>query len=254
MVRIKTAQEIDGIRKSSRLAADALVFAGTLVKVGVSTAWIDDAIASYVAAKGGRCACLHYKGFPKSVCTSVNDVICHGIPGSYRLRGGDILKIDIITELGGFYGDTCGTFTVGQVSKKALNLIECAKKCLEIGIAQVKPGVRVGKIGFEINKHAWVEGYSVVYEFAGHGVGLAIHEAPKIMNTALESDGPFIEEGMTFTIEPMINAGAPKAEIDFDGWTARTADGSLSAQFEHTLAVTKDGCEILTLSSGIVTV
>lgn len=249
MIQIKTDKQIEGIRASGRLAADTLAFAGTLVGVGVTTLELNDAAARFIRARNGKAACLNYRGFPKEICTSVNDVVCHGIPGPYKLRSGDIIKLDVTTILDGFFGDNAATFEVGQVSKKAKGLIEVTKKCLEIGMAQVRPGNRFGNIGFEINKFAWSEGYTVVYEFAGHGCGLHFHEEPAIIHTALQDSGPVMQEGMTFTIEPMINIGVPKVRIASDGWTAHTADGSLSAQFEHTVLVTKDGCEIMTLPS-----
>lgn len=249
MIIIKTDHQIEGIRKSGRLAADALHFAGTLVVRGRTTNDICEIIKAYIESRGAKCACLGYRGFPKEICISVNDVVCHGIPDDYKLRDGDIVKIDITTILNGFFGDTAATFTVGQVSKKAKELIACTKQCLEIGIAQVKPRIRIGKIGYEINNYAYQGGYSVVYEFAGHGCGVEFHEEPVVLHIAADDYGPVMQEGMTFTIEPMICMGAPKVKIDRDGWTARTVDGMLSAQFEHTVLVTKYGCEILTLPS-----
>lgn len=249
MIIIKSEQQIDGIRKSGQLAADTLNYVGALVGVGVTTEDLNQAATQYMRARGGKPACLGYRGFPKEICISVNDVVCHGIPGPRALRSGDIVKLDVTTILDGFYGDTAATYEVGQVSKKAKGLIDCTKKCLELGLAQVKPGNRIGKIGFEINKYAWAEGYSVVYEFAGHGCGVQFHEEPTVMHVSDENTGPTMQAGMTFTIEPMINAGAPKVKIASDGWTALTVDGSLSAQFEHTVLVTTDGYEVLTLPS-----
>jgi methionyl aminopeptidase len=187
------------------------------------------------------------------MCISINDEVCHGIPNpNRRLKNGDIVKIDVTTILDGFYGDTAATFTVGEVSKKARKLVRDTKKCLDIGIAQVRPENFFGNIGFEINNYAWNEGYTVVYEFAGHGVGVEFHEEPCILHVAPKDSGPVMKEGMIFTIEPMINIGVPKCKIDtWDGWTARTADGQLSAQFEHTVLVTKDGVEILTLPANV---
>lgn len=249
MIVIKTAQQIERIRLSGTLAADALRYGGSLVKAGITTGQINDMVTAFIAGRGGKPACLGYRGFPKEICISLNDVVCHGIPGDRVLRAGDIVKIDVTTILDGFFGDTAATFSVGQISKKAQGLIDCTKKCLEIGIEQVKPGNHFGLIGYEINKYAQSEGYTVVYEFAGHGCGLAFHEEPPILHIAKADEGPIMREGMTFTIEPMICLGAPKVRIAADKWTALTNDGSLSSQFEHTIAVTKDGYDILTIPS-----
>lgn len=251
MIIIKTPEQIDGIRKSSRLAANALCFAGSFVREGETTDRICDIVKEYIHANGGKCACMGYRGFPREICISINNEVCHGIPNKNRkLKNGDIVKIDVTTILNGYYGDTAATFEVGEVSKKAKKLVADTKKCLEIGIAQVRPNNFFGNIGFEINNYAWNEGHTVVYEFAGHGVGIQFHEEPLILHNAAKDSGPVMKEGMIFTIEPMINAGFPKCTIDeWDGWTVRTADGSLSAQFEHTVLVTENGVEILTLTN-----
>lgn len=246
-ILIKNQEQIDGIRKSSKLAAATLQYAGGLVKPGVKTEEIDRSIDQFMRDHGAIPATLGYRGYPKSSCISINDVICHGIPGPYELKEGDILNIDVTTILNGYYGDTSAMFTVGAVSEYAKKLIDVTKECLEIGIAQCFPGNHLGNIGFEINRHASAHGYSVVYEFCGHGVGVKFHEEPEVSHIAAKNSGPVLKKGMTFTIEPMINAGKARAKIDRkDGWTARTIDGKLSAQFEHTVLLTDTGVEVLT--------
>jgi methionyl aminopeptidase len=253
MVLIKSKREIDGIRKSSQLAAATLQHVGKFVSAGVTTAYLDDLAARYIQGHGATSACLGYVGpygvpFPKTTCISINNEVCHGIPSSRPLLDGDIVKIDITTILDGFYGDTCSTFAVGNISTQASNLIAATKQCLQIGIDQVKPGKRTGWIGYEINQFAYPRGFSVVYEYSGHGTGVRFHEEPQIMHISATDAGPAMRAGMTFTIEPMINVGHPKTVVSNDGWTALTRDGSLSAQFEHTILVTDSGYEILTLA------
>ncbi len=246
-ILIKNPEQIDGIRKSSKLAAKTLRFAGGLVKPGVKTEDIDRNIEQFIRDHGAIPATLGYRGYPKSSCISINDVICHGIPGPYELKEGDILNIDVTTILNGYFGDTSAMFTVGVISEYAQKLIRVTNECLDIGIAQCFPGNYLGNIGFEINCHALAHGYSVVYEFCGHGVGVKFHEEPEVNHIAPKNSGPILKPGMTFTIEPMINAGKARAKIDRkDGWTARTIDGKLSAQFEHTVLLTQDGVEVLT--------
>lgn len=252
MVLIKSKREIDGIRKSSQLAADTVKHVGAIVAPGVTTESLDEAASVYIRDRGASSACLGYVGhngiaFPKETCISVNNEVCHGIPSSRKLREGDIVKIDVTTILDGFFGDTCSTFAVGVIKPHAANLMACTKRCLDIGVDLVKPGVRTGVIGYEINKYALSQGCSVVFEYSGHGVGLKFHEAPQIMHIAKETDGPSMRPGMTFTIEPMINLGRPNTVIAADRWTALTSDSSLSAQYEHTVLVTDSGHEILTL-------
>lgn len=245
---IKSAEQIDGIRKSAQLAAQALDFAGQLVREGVNTEFIDDKIDEFIRSHGAIAATKGYNGYPKSSCISLNEVICHGIPSSQTvLKTGDILNIDITTILNGYFGDTSRMFTVGEVSREADELIETAQHCLDLGIEQVMPGNRFGNIGFVIQRYAKAKGFSVVYEFCGHGVGLEFHEEPQVDHASRRNSGPEMKPGMIFTIEPMINQGKPRASIDqHDGWTARTVDNLLSAQFEHTILVTQTGCEVLT--------
>lgn len=247
-ILIKTPEQIEGIRQSSRLAAQTLDYAEQFVKEGVNTEFIDDKIEEFIIAHGAIPATKGYNGYPKSSCISPNNIICHGIPSKQTiLKEGDILNIDITTILNGYFGDTSRMFTVGDVTPAADELIDTAWHCLNLGIEQVKPGNQFGNIGFVINRYAKARGLSVVYEFCGHGVGVEFHEEPQVDHASRRNTGPEMKPGMTFTIEPMINQGKPKAVIDKnDGWTARTIDNKLSAQFEHTLLVTETGCEVLT--------
>lgn len=240
-ITIKTAEQIEGIRKSSILAAETLKYLAQFVQPGTTTGYIDMKCEEYVKDHGASAATKGYNGYPASCCTSVNDVICHGIPGKYELRNGDILNIDVTTILNGYFGDTCKMYEVGTVNDYAKKLMQVTKECLRIGIAQCYPGNHLGNIGFEINKLAVSHGYSTVYEFCGHGVGLRFHEEPEVPHVAPKNSGPVLKEGMIFTVEPMINAGKARAKIDRkDGWTARTIDGKLSAQYEHTVLITAD--------------
>lgn len=245
---IKTPEEIDGVRRSSKLAAEILDFSGQFVKSGVSTKYIDDKIEEMIVARGAIPATKGYNGYPKSSCISLNEVVCHGIPsGETILKDGDILNIDITTILDGYYGDTSRMFTVGDVSEEAKKLIEVTQHCLYLGIQQVKPENNFGNIGYVISRYARAHGFSVVYEFCGHGVGVKFHEEPQVDHTSRRHSGPKMKPGMIFTIEPMINQGKASTQIDRnDGWTARTIDNKLSAQFEHTILVTETGYEVLT--------
>lgn len=237
---LKTREQIEGIHQSSILAAKTLKEVAPFVKAGVTTKYLNDICNQFMRDNHAIPATLGYRGYPAETCISVNDVICHGIPGPYVLRDGDILNIDVTTILNGYYGDTSTMFTVGQVSEYAQKLIDATKECLAIGIRQCVVGNRIGFIGTEIEKYANSLGYSVVYEFCGHGVGLKFHEEPEVAHNKPDNLGPVMEPGMTFTIEPMINAGKARAKVDRkDKWTARTIDGKLSAQFEHTICITK---------------
>ncbi len=246
---IKTPEQIEGIRKSSRLAANVLKYIEPYVVAGVSTEHLDNLILKYIEDNGAISATLGYNGFPKASCISLNEVVCHGIPSeSIVLKEGDIVNIDVTTILNGYYGDTSTMFLIGNVSDEAMKLVEATKHCLNLGIQQVKPGAYFGDIGFVIARYAQSKGYSVVYEFCGHGVGIDFHEEPQVEHIARRGSGKKMREGMIFTVEPMINMGKPRVTIDTkDGWTARTIDGKLSAQFEHTVLVTPTGYEILTL-------
>lgn len=249
---IKTPEQIEGIRKSSKLAGQTLEYIAEFVKEGVSTEFLDQKIETFIRENGAIPATLGYGGYPKSSCISLNEVVCHGIPSENTiLKNGDILNIDVTTILDGYYGDTSKMFTVGEVSPLALELIEVTKHCLNLGIQQVRPGNQFGNIGFAISKYAKAKGFSVVYEFCGHGVGVHFHEEPQIDHTSRRNTGPYMKPGMTFTIEPMINEGRAGTIVDkTDKWTARTVDKKLSAQFEHTILITETGCEVLTDVTG----
>lgn len=247
-ILIKNDQQIEGIRKSSKLAAKTLTYIAPFVKEGVSTEFLDRKIEEFIRDHGATPSTLYYYGYPKSCCISINEVVCHGIPSERTLKDGDILNIDVTTTLNGYFGDTSRMYTVGEISEEAKRLISATKKALEIGIAEVRPGNRFGNIGYRIARFIDAQGFSVVYEYCGHGVGLKMHETPNVEHIARENSGSKMKPGMIFTIEPMINAGVPETSLNReDGWTASTKDGKLSAQFEHTILVTGGGCEILTV-------
>jgi len=245
---IKTVEQIEGIRKSSKLAGEVLLYISDFVKEGVSTYYLDQLIHNYIVEHKAIPATMNYNGFPKSCCISPNDVICHGIPSEdVILKTGDILNIDITTILNGYFGDTSKMFIVGQTSEEALKLVNATKHCLDLGIQQVRPGNHFGNIGYAISRYAIAQGFTVVYEYCGHGVGIDFHEEPQVDHAARKNSGPKMKPGMIFTIEPMINEGKPRVKVDeSDGWTARTVDQKLSAQFEHTILVTDTGYEVLT--------
>jgi methionyl aminopeptidase len=255
-IHIKSPAEIEGMRAACLLAARTLRAASQLVKPGVATEEINRFVHDYTIEAGAVPAPLHYgadpsKGvppFPKSVCTSINDVICHGIPSRDQiLEEGDIVNIDVTSILDGFHGDTSRTFFVGDPSPEARKLVEVTEACMHKGIGAVRPGGRVRDIGSAIQEYAESFGYGVVREYVGHGIGRRFHEPPQIPHYRARGPNPRLMPGMIFTVEPMINAGGPATWLDpEDGWTVRTEDGSLSAQFEHTVLVTKDQVEILT--------
>lgn len=244
---IKTAEQIEGIRKSSQLAAKTLKHLEQFVKPGITTLELDAIADAFIAEHGAKAATKGYKGYKHATCISPNDVVCHGVPNDYVVKDGDIINIDVTCILDGYYGDTCRMYEVGNVSDYAKRLVQVTKECLRLGINECKPGNHLGNIGYVINEHAVKHGYSVVFEFCGHGVGIRFHEDPQVDHVAKKNTGPVLRPGMTFTIEPMINAGKARCKVDRkDGWTARTIDGKLSAQFEHTLLITEDGVEALT--------
>lgn len=240
---------IERMRESCRIAADTLVMIGSRIRSDITTDELNSIVHEYTVARGGWPSSLNYHGFPKSVCTSVNEVICHGIPGPYKLRNGDIVNVDVTTYYpakNGFHGDTSATFYVGKPSREAIHVVEVSRYCLELGIAAVRDGARVGDIGAAIQEYAESEGCSVVRDFVGHGIGRQYHAAPQIPHFGKQDSGRRLKAGMTFTIEPMINLGGYECDLMADGWTVKTLDRSLSAQFEHTVLVTREGCEVLT--------
>ncbi|HTQ48918.1 MAG TPA: type I methionyl aminopeptidase [Polyangiaceae bacterium] len=246
-VEIKSPREIELMRKVCQLAAETLLVAGDQIRPGMTTLDVDRIVHEHTLSQGARPAPLHYKGFPKSVCTSINDVVCHGIPDATVLRNGDIVNVDVTHVYEGFHGDTSATFYIGTPSPQARHVTEVARKALDMGIAEVKEGARLGDIGAAIQEYVEAQGCSVVRDFVGHGIGRKFHDAPQVKHYGKRGTGERVRAGMTFTIEPMVNLGGWEVEVDpGDKWTVRTADGSLSAQFEHTVLVTKTGVEILT--------
>lgn len=245
---IKRPSQIEGIRKAGEINTGVLDEVGKLIHEGMSTQDIDDIVSKYIAEHGGICAPLNYEGFPKSVCTSINGEVCHGIPARHRkLRNGDIINVDCTTILDGYYADASRMFMIGNVSEERRRLVEETKKCLEIGIQAAQPWAHVGDIGYAIAKYAHSKGYSVVRELGGHGVGIDFHEDPFVAHVGSKGKGMVLVPGMIITIEPMINAGKAAVEIDpYNNWTIYTRDGSDSAQWEHTILITEDGNEILT--------
>lgn len=245
---IKRPSQIEGIRKAGEINTGVLDEVGKLIHEGMSTQDIDDIVSKYTTEHGGICAPLNYEGFPKSVCTSINGEVCHGIPARHRkLRNGDIINVDCTTILDGYYADASRMFMIGNVSEERRRLVEETKKCLEIGIQAAQPWAHVGDIGYAIAKYAHSKGYSVVRELGGHGVGIDFHEDPFVAHVGSKGKGMVLVPGMIITIEPMINAGKAAVEIDpYNNWTIYTRDGSDSAQWEHTILITEDGNEILT--------
>ncbi len=245
---LKTAAEIDGIRKAGHIARGALNHIAPHIQAGITTLAINEMVEAYLAEHGAIAATKGYKGYPASSCISLNDVICHGIPSDKDvLKDGDIVNVDVTAILNGFYGDTCRMYLVGDVSPEAQKLVEVTKECLNLGIKQCYPGNYLSNIGFAISNYARRNGYSVVTDFCGHGVGIKFHEDPEVLHEDSRNRGPKLRPGMTFTIEPMINQGKARSKVDrLDGWTARTIDGKLSAQFEHTVLITPSGVEVLT--------
>jgi len=250
-IEILGAAEVAAMRRAGRAAAATLAMIGARISPGISTADIDVWVRAYTSRRGGRPSQLGFHGFPAAVCTSRNAVVCHGIPSpKEHLAPGDIINVDVTTELGGFHGDTSATLFVGVPGAEARHVVETARRCRDAGIAEVRAGVRLGDIGAAIEELAAREGCSVVRDFGGHGIGRLMHAPPTIVHVGPRGLGLRLREGMAITIEPMINLGGPDVRQLDDGWTIVTADGSLSAQFEHTVLVTRTGCEILTLPPG----
>lgn len=243
---IKSAAQIEGIREASRINTLILDKVAENIHEGMTTNEIDKIVYDETIRLGGKPACLGYEGFPKSVCTSVNNVVCHGIPCDYKLQNGDIVNVDCTTEVNGYFGDSSRMFMIGHVSKEAERLVRVTKECLDIATQNIKPYSHLGDIGYYVSKHARENGYSVVRELGGHGVGLAMHEDPFVSHIGKMGEGLLLVPGMVFTIEPMINQGRQAVCIDdSDGWTIYTDDDSLSAQWEYTLLMTETGLEIL---------
>ncbi len=245
---IYAPEDFEGMRRAGRLAAETLDYIAPQVMPGVTTGALDDLCHKFIVEHGAVPAPLDYRGFPKSSCTSVNHVVCHGIPGDKTLEDGDIINIDVTAVLDGWFGDTSRMFFVGKVKRQAERLVDVTFDAMWRGIKAVKPGNTLGDIGHAIQEYAEKHRFSVVRDFCGHGLGRVFHDAPNVMHFGNPGEGLSLREGMFFTIEPMINAGRHEVKVLADGWTAVTKDRKLSAQFEHSIGVTADGCEVFTLS------
>ena len=247
-IKLHGQQGFEGMRRAGRAAAEILDALVPHVVPGVTTQAIDDVVFAEMRARGAVPATLHYRGYTKSCCTSINHVVCHGIPADRPLREGDIVNVDVTPIVDGWHGDTSRMYLVGDVGVKAAKLVQVTYECLMLGIAQARPGNRLGDVAHAIQTHAEKHRYSVVRDFCGHGLGRVFHDAPEVVHAGRPGTGPELLPGMFFTIEPMINIGKPTSKILEDGWTAVTRDRSLSAQFEHSIGITEDGCEIFTKS------
>jgi methionyl aminopeptidase len=246
-IEINGPAAIAGMRRAGLLAAATLQVVGKWVRPGVSTLQLNQIAEKWTREHGAISAPLGYRNFPKSICTSINDVVCHGIPSAKEvLRDGDIVNVDVTPKLGGWHGDTSVTYVVGKATSLARKVVEVARESLRIGIAEVAPGRHIGDIGAAIQLYAEAQGCSVVREYCGHGINRIFHTNPSVPHYGKRGEGPQMQPGMIFTIEPMINTGHWKTKLMKDKWTARTVDGGLSAQFEHTILVTATGCELLT--------
>ena len=245
-IHLKNDREVEKIREAGRLVLKTLDLVADQIRPGIQTEQINTWVHEFTLANGGTPAPLNYRGFPKSVCVSVNEVICHGIPGERHLRDGDIVNVDITTILDGYYADASKTFFVGTPNQQARKIVNVARECLKRGIQQVRTGRTIGDIGWAIQQYAEGQGCSVVREFVGHGVGCEFHEQPQVPHFGRKNEGIRLVPGMVFTIEPMINLGKHHLKILDDDWTAVTRDGSLSAQFEQTILVTENGYDSLT--------
>lgn len=250
MILIKTAQDLAAMRAAGRILAEILRRVQESVRDGVTTQDLDRLAAGLMADAGVESAFLGYRGYPRNICVSIDDQVVHGIPGNRVVREGQIASIDMGIKYKGFYSDAAITVPVGKVPKEAKRLIEATRKSLAAGIRQMRPGNRLSDISHAIQQCAEQHGYSVVRQFVGHGIGTALHEDPEIPNFGQEGQGPILKAGMVFAVEPMVNQGTWECEVLDDGWTAVTADGKLSAHWEHTVAITETGAEILTLCAG----
>jgi methionyl aminopeptidase len=247
---IHAPEDFLGMRAAGALAAETLDMIAPHVRPGVTTGALDTLCHDFIVARNAIPAPLNYRGFPKSVCISINHVVCHGIPGDKKLLDGDILNIDVTVILDGWHGDTSRMYVAGTPSTRSKNLLDVTYKAMMKGVDAVKPGATLGDIGHAIQVYVEANRFSVVRDFCGHGIGRTFHAAPNVLHFGRKGEGPVLRPGMFFTIEPMVNAGRPEVKVPDDGWTAVTRDRSLSAQFEHMVGVTEEGCEIFTLSPG----
>jgi methionyl aminopeptidase len=248
VIKLHGAEGFEGMRRAGRLAAEILDALVPHVVPGVTTGELDDIVRRMTLDAGGIPATLGYRGYTKSCCTSINHVVCHGIPGDRVLKDGDIVNIDVTPILDGWHGDTSRMYLVGDVSIKARKLVDVTYECLMIGLEQARPGNRLGDVASAIQRHAEQHRYGVVRDFCGHGLGRLFHDSPEVVHAGRPGTGPELKPGMFFTVEPMINIGRPDVKLLDDGWTAVTRDRSLSAQFEHSIGITETGCEIFTKS------
>ena len=246
MIELRTKQEIEGLRKAGQLVAACHKAIAPMIVPGATTMEVERTVERLLKDAGARAFTKGYKGYQYATCASVNDVIAHGFPNERPLKEGDIVKIDIVAEYEGWLGDSCWCYSVGDISERARRLMQVTKECLYIGIQHAQPGNRIGDFTSAIQQHAEKNGYSIVRDLTAHGVGRKLHEEPNIVHVGTPGRGLRLKEGMVFTIEPMVNEGDWLMKIDDDGWTARTLDGLLSAQYEHTIAITEDGPLILT--------
>jgi methionyl aminopeptidase len=246
MICIKSPTEIAKMRKAGIITGGALVAAGNAIRPGMTTKELDTVVRKYITSHGAKPSFLGYGGFKGSACISVNDVVIHGIPGPLVIKEGDIVSVDVGAYIGGFHGDSCKTFAVGEISDEAKALLKSTEESLYLAISMAKPGVRLGDLGAAIQKHNEDNGFSVVRDFVGHGVGKELHEEPEVPNFGKAGHGIRLRPGMVIAIEPMINQGKSAVKVLKDGWTTKTVDGKLSAHFEHTIAITETGCIILT--------
>jgi len=247
-IRLYELDDFEGMRIAGRLVADALDMISPFVVPGMTTQEIDDRIREYTLERGGLPACLGYKGYMNTVCTSINHVVCHGIPGDRVLKDGDIVNIDHTVIVDGWHGDSSRMYAVGAINARARKLIDVTYESLDLGLAQIKPGNTFGDIGYAIQRHVEAARMSVVRDFCGHGIGRLFHDSPNVLHYGRKGEGATLKPGMIFTVEPMVNLGKPHVKVLSDGWTAVTRDKSLSAQCEHTVGVTEDGLEIFTAS------
>ncbi len=246
-IEILGTSQIERMRRAGRMAAETLAFVGARLRPGMSTADIDRLVREDTARRGGHPSQLGYMGFPAAVCTSRNEVVCHGIPSPREhLEPGDIINVDVTTNVDGYHGDTSAMFLIGEVSSAASRIVDVARRCRDAGIAVIREGARLGDIGAAIEELARAEGVSVVAEIGGHGIGRHMHAEPHVAHTGRRGTGPRLKAGMALTVEPMVNLGGAAIRTLDDGWTIVTADGSLSAQWEHTVLVTRDGYELMT--------
>ncbi|WP_314375818.1 type I methionyl aminopeptidase [Sphingomonas paucimobilis] len=247
-IKLWGREAFEGMHKAGRLAAETLDMLVPHMVPGVTTAEINRLVHDFIVERGGVPATLGYRGYAHSTCVSINHVVCHGIPSDKALKSGDIVNVDVTPIVDGWHGDTSRMYLIGDVPLKARKLVEVTYECLMLGIEQAKPGNHMGDVANAIQRHAEKHRYGVVRDFCGHGLGLLFHDAPEVVHVGRPGTGPELKPGMIFTIEPMINIGRPDVKLLDDGWTAVTRDRSLSAQFEHSIGITEEGCEIFTLS------